>query len=98
MVERERLPDRWGAELIGFEDNGRQWTATIGRFADGRLGEIFVDAGKEWPLVELAQDSAIVASIALQAVCPLDVLRHALVGRNAGPLGVARGLIGEVAP
>ncbi len=56
MSERERLPDRRAAELFDFEHGGRRWTATIGRFADGRVAEIFVDAAKESPLVELAQE------------------------------------------
>ncbi len=33
MADRERLPDRRGAELIDFEHGARRWTATIGRFA-----------------------------------------------------------------
>jgi hypothetical protein len=69
MSERERLPNRRKAELLDFEHNGRKWTATIGRFADGRIGEIFLDAPKESPLVELAQDCALTASLALQSGC-----------------------------
>ena len=95
MPERERLPNRRAAELVDFEHAGRRWTATIGRFADGRIAEMFLDAGKESPLLDLAQESAIVASLALQSVCPLETLRHALSGRSAGPLGAALGLIEE---
>jgi ribonucleoside-diphosphate reductase alpha chain len=42
---------------------------------------------------ELAQDTAIVASIALQSGCPLETLRHALSGRGEGPLSAALELI-----
>jgi len=97
MAERERLPNRREAELLDFEHGGRRWTATAGRFADGRLAEIFLDAAKESPLVELAQESAIVASLAMQSGCPLEVLRHALAGRGAGPLGAALALIEDPA-
>jgi hypothetical protein len=38
----------------------------------------------------LSQDVAIVASIALQSGCPLEVLRHALVGLNG--LLVSKGI------
>jgi hypothetical protein len=97
--ERERLPNRRLAEAFTFKQSPGQkwaWTATIGRFADGRIAEIFLDAGKETPLVELAQESAIVASIALQHGVPLDVLRHALAGRGQGPLALALELaVGE---
>jgi ribonucleoside-diphosphate reductase alpha chain len=95
MSERERLPNRRAAELVDFEHAGRRWTATIGRFADGRIAEMFLDAGKESPLLDLAQESAIVASLALLCGCPLETLRHALSGRSAGPLGAALGLIEE---
>jgi hypothetical protein len=95
MSERERLPNHRAAELVDFEHAGRRWTATIGRFADGRIAEMFLDAGKESPLLDLAQESAIVASLALQSGCPLETLRHALSGRSAGPLGAALGLIEE---
>ena len=59
MPERERLPNRRAAELIDLEHGGRRWTVTVGRFVDGRVAEIFLDAAKESPLVELAQESAI---------------------------------------
>jgi hypothetical protein len=95
MPERERLPNRRAVEVIDFEHAGRRWTATIGRFADGRIAEMFLDAGKESPLLDLAQESAIIASLALQTGCPLNTLRHAVSGRSAGPLGAALGLIEE---
>jgi hypothetical protein len=96
---RERLPDRREAELIDFDRAGRRWTVTVGRFADGRIAELFLDAAKESPLVELAQESAIVASLALQSGCALETLRHALAGRGVGPLGAALALIeGTAAP
>jgi hypothetical protein len=88
MTERERLPDRRGAELVDFEHEGRRWTATFGRFANGRIAELFIDGSKEAPIVELAQESAIVASLALQGGCALETLRHALAGRGVGPLAL----------
>ena len=93
MSDRERLPDRRVSELVDFEHGGRKWTATFGRFADGRIAEVFLDAPKESPLVELAQDGALAASLALQSGCPLETLRHALSGREAGPLRTALALI-----
>jgi hypothetical protein len=89
MANRERLPNRRAAELVDFEHAGRRWTVCVGRFDDGRIAELFLDAEKTSPLVELAQESAIVASLALQSGCPLETLRHVLNGRDAGPLGAA---------
>jgi hypothetical protein len=93
MSERKRLADRRGADLVDFEHDGRKWTATVGRFADGRIAEIFIDGSKDAPIVELAQESAIVASLALQSGCALETLRHALAGRGAGPLGAALAMV-----
>jgi hypothetical protein len=95
MSERERLPNRRNAEKFDFEHGGRRWTATISRFPDGRLGEIFLDAIRGAAIAELAAEAAIVASLALQSGCPLETLRHALNGRDAGPLGTALAIIGE---
>jgi hypothetical protein len=93
--EREHLPDRRAADLVDFEHDHRRWTVTIGRYPDGRIAEIFLDAPKESPLVELAQDGALAASLAMQHGAPLETLRHALSGREASPLGAALALIGE---
>ena len=68
---------------------------TVGRFADGRIAEVFIDGPTESPIVALAQDGALAASLALQSGCPLETLRHALSGREAGPLRTALALIEE---
>ena len=98
MRERERLPARRDSELINFEHEGRKWKACISRFFDGRVGEIFIDGSKDSPLLALAQETAIVASIALQAGCPLATLQHALAGRSAGPIAAALALIERATP
>jgi ribonucleoside-diphosphate reductase alpha chain len=95
-MARERLPNRRKSELFDFDHQGRRWTATIGRFSDGRVAEIFIDAAKGSPLAEMARDSALIASIALQSGCPFQTLRHALTGHGAGPLATALALAGEV--
>ena len=95
---RERLPNRRIAELVDFQHGGRRWTATIGRFADGRVGEIFLDTPKASSIGDLAADAAIVASLALQSGCAVETLRHALAGRGTGPLGAALAMIGEARP
>ncbi len=91
-MTRERLPNRRGCELIAFEHAGQKWTACAGRFTDGRLAEIFIEGPKDSALLALARDAAILASIALQHG-PLAVIRHALNGRNEGPLAAALDLI-----
>jgi hypothetical protein len=92
---RERLPDRRKAELVDFEHGGRRWTLTIGRNSAGAVREVFLDAPKASPFAEMARESALTASLALQHGAPLETLRHALAGRSAGPLGAALALIAE---
>jgi hypothetical protein len=90
---REPLPNRREAELLDFEYSGRRWTVTIGRFPDGRVGEVFLDTAKASAIGEIAADAAVAASIALQFGAPLETVRHALADRLAGPLGAALALI-----
>jgi hypothetical protein len=97
MNARARLPNRRPAELFDFEHGGRRWTLTVGRFSDGRLAEIFIEGPKDSPLLALSRDAAILASVALQFGAPASVIRHALAGRDAGPLAAALGLIEEAA-
>ena len=68
-------------------------TLTVGRFADGRVGEVFLDTPKASAIGEIAADAAIAASVAFQHGAPLETLRHALADRRAGPLGAALALI-----
>ena len=66
MSDRERLPNRRVSELVDFEHGWRRWTLTVGRFADGRVGEVFLDTPKASAIGEIAADAAIAASVALQ--------------------------------
>jgi hypothetical protein len=99
-VARHRLPNRRNAELLDFECNGFRYTATVGRFSDGSLAEIFINNGKIGSDADTAaRDSAVVASIALQHSVLVDVIRKALLrdshGRASSPLGAALDLIVE---
>jgi hypothetical protein len=100
---RERLPNRRASESFSFECVGLRYVATISRFPDGRLAEIFIANHKAGSAADVAaRDAAIAASIALQYGAPLDTIRRALCrdsrGRASGPLGVALDLISGGAP
>jgi hypothetical protein len=85
---RDRLKDRRPHWLYRFECDGQSFTGGIGRFEDGRIAEIFINGAKVGSAAEAnAQDSAIVASLALQHGCPLETIRHALIrtGGSGGP-------------
>jgi len=100
MTVRQRLPNRRASQTFPVECAGQDYTATISRFADGRLAEVFLtnhratsDAGAA------ASDSAVLASIALQYGVPIDVIRKALMRDSRGqartPLGVVLDMIAE---
>ena len=93
VAEREKLPNRREATTFDVEAGGLRYRATIGRYADGRLAEIFLanhKAGSQAGI--MASDAAVVASIALEYGVPVPVIRHALMrdsrGNPSGALGV----------
>jgi hypothetical protein len=97
---RERLPSRRASETFNFEVDELQYCATISRFEDGRIGEIFLASGKAGSAADTAaRDSAIVASLAVQHGADLETIRRGLCrdgrGRASGPLGHALDLVAE---
>ena len=80
MTDRARLPNRRASEQIVFECGGFKFVATVSRFPEGRIAEIFLTNGKCGSDTDVsARDAAVVASIALQYGVPLDVIRKALM-------------------
>jgi hypothetical protein len=95
---RDRLPSRRGHFLLNIEAGGFRYVAGVGRYKDGRLAEIFLNAEKGGTAIDdAARDSAVVASIALQHGVEADMLRRALMrngrGIASGPLGVLLDLL-----
>lgn len=89
---REFLPGRRPHEIVEFQHRGHGYLGGIGRYEDGRIAEIFLDAGKAGTALQaVSRDAAVLASLALQFGAPLDVIRHALAadedGAAAGPIG-----------
>jgi hypothetical protein len=94
MSNRRRLSDRRGSLTFTLQAGGPNFTATVSRFADDTLGEIFLQNHKADSTAGImASDAAIAASLALQFGCPLETLRKALCrdarGNATGPLGLA---------
>jgi hypothetical protein len=46
MSARERLPNRRNSEVFSFEAMGLRFTASISRYPDGRVSELFCDNHK----------------------------------------------------
>jgi hypothetical protein len=102
-MSRERLPNRRACESLSFEHGGMRYTASIARYADGRLAEIFISNHKSGSDADAAaKDSAVVCSIALQFGVPVETIRKALLrdsrGNASSPLGTALDLIVESGP
>jgi hypothetical protein len=94
ITARNRLPDRRLAETFELEVAGLRYTATISRFTDGRIGEVFLQNHKPGSQSDAnARDAAVAASLALQFGCPLETLKRALLrdshNRPSTPLGAA---------
>jgi len=95
---RNRLPNRRASTTFGFECNGLGYCATISRYPNGDLAEIFINNSKVGSDSDCAaKDSAVVCSLALQHGVPVDVIRKPLLrdsrGNASSPLGCALDLI-----
>lgn len=94
VTDRRRLPNRRAAETFEFEVGGLHYTATIGRFPDGSIGELFLTNQKSNSAADVsARDAATTFSIAVQYGADPEMIRRALCrdsrGRASGPLGAA---------
>jgi ribonucleoside-diphosphate reductase alpha chain len=94
-MTRERLRNRRAAEVVSFEHVGTRWTAGFGFFDSGKIAEIFLEGPRECALADLARKTALLVSLALQHNCPLDTIKHAFNGHDAGPIAEALPLAAE---
>jgi hypothetical protein len=99
-MTRQRLSNRRHSKSFAFEANGLRYVATVSKFHDGRLAEIFISNSKVGSHSDAAvRDSAIVASIALQYGASLDEIRGALLrdshSRPSSPLGHALDIVAK---
>jgi len=104
MSARERLPNRRLCESFTFELDSLRFTASTGRFADERIGELFLNNHKGGNQSDTnARDAAIILSFALQHGADANEIRKALcrngAGRALGPIGRALDILaGEDKP
>ena len=95
MNDRQKLPDRRDGDMCTFDFGGVEYTAHWSAYdEDGRVGEIFLNAGKEGSSVDFtARECAVIISIALQHGVLIEKLYDALPklldGAPAGPVGMA---------
>jgi hypothetical protein len=86
MSARQRLPNRRGSVRFSFQHDGALYSATLSKFQDGRLAEIFINVEKpDSALAMHANDAAVLASLLLQHGVTAAAIRHSI----AGPLAIA---------
>lgn len=95
-MNRERLPSRRKSATYSMtlkvHETGFLWKihVTLGRYEDGRLGEIFIDLGKTGSIIRMSLTAwAILASLALQSGVTAAEIAAGLRGLN-GMEGVLR--------
>ena len=101
MTERIVLPQRRGCETLEITRGKTTYQVTIGHFANGKVGEVFVTGAKAGSDMEaVARDAAVCVSIALQYGVPLTILRHAVTreqdGEPSSIIGAVLDQIGDV--
>jgi hypothetical protein len=85
-MTRRRLENRRGSLRFSFEHGGAVYSATLSKFADGSLAEIFLDAVKpDSALAVHVSDAAVLASLLLQHGVTAAAIRHSI----SGPLATA---------
>jgi hypothetical protein len=94
VPRRDRLPNRRACETSSFEHAGADFTMTVGRYADGRIGELFIGAAHANSALDaLASDAAIAISFAVQHGADLAAIRSAMKrnsqGEPSSPIGSA---------
>jgi hypothetical protein len=106
---RTRLENRRGTEVMEFKTLPRMTTepiryvAGLGYFPDGRLAEVFLQAGRAGTdLAIQSNETAIAVSMALQHGCSAEALRAAMPrtadGKPEGAIGMLLDILakGEV--
>jgi len=90
---RERLPNRRQLETFEIRAGHHIYTASVGFYPDGRIGEVFLSGAKVGTDTDTAvKDAAILLSLGLQHGCPMSAFREAMQrnshGVAEGPMGV----------
>jgi hypothetical protein len=80
-MNRALLPNRRAAEIRIFEHDGRRYRVTFGYFANGNLGELFLDIDKPNSAIQVhADDAAVLVSLLLQHGVPPSSIRRSISG------------------
>jgi hypothetical protein len=100
MTARCALPQRRFCETFNFRHWEVNYTVGVGRYPDGRPGEVFINCDKIGTAADvLGRESAVIVSLALQYGVPLTAMLHAIPrdpdGKPSGPTGALLEKIAE---
>ena len=96
---RRTLPQRRAAETFDLRFWNQLFTVTVGFYADGTPGEVFIDGCKTGNDIEsIARDASVLLSLALQHDTPIETIRHAVTRSGSGAAASILGAIVDVLP
>ena len=93
-MPREKLAFRRESQNITFWHAGREYTARVSHYPDGRLSEIFLDNGKVGSDAQVnCRDAAVSVSLLLQYGCKAEELARSLSRTEQGEAESAIGAL-----
>lgn len=98
MSARETLPGRRYCETVKIRHAQQRaaYHVTVGRYEDGRLGEIFISTNQVGSLTDaMARDLAVLMSLCLQHGCQIETIKHALTREGDGTPSTIAGAVAD---
>ena len=95
---RQVLPRRRAAETFDLRFWNQPFTVTVGFYADGTPGEVFIDGCKTGNDIEsIARDAGVLLSLALQHGVPPETIRHAVTrGASEEPASILGAVVDSI--
>ena len=92
---RRILPRRPAAEAFDLRFWNSPFTVTIGFYADGTPGEVFINSCKTGNDIQsIARDAGVLLSLALQHGVPPETIRHAITrGASEEPASILGAIV-----
>ena len=91
---RRTLPQRRVAETFNMRFWKQLFTVTVGFYADGTPGEVFIDGCKTGNDIEsIARDAGVLLSLALQHGVDVATIAHAITRDSSGAAASILGAI-----
>src|SRR4051794_10815409 len=96
---RRILPKRRRAETFAIVCGNQPVTITAGFYDDGTLGEVFITIAKSGAdLQNIANDAAVILSLALQHHVSIEIIRQAMTRCNEGSPASILGAVVDCLP